>query len=182
MSSTQTLDILVAEMLGDIGKLHDQVADLKVELPKILNQMQAVIAAQASKADVLQEPTQRAIQIFIRQEMKGIKVAVKEAQASAIGSLNGDISCAVRKNLDWAHYKCEQSFGAVAKKFDTAVTESAKVAEGKATETLKSLCQGLKSRIDEICAERWKGQYLSMLGACSSCGLVVGILAVYILK
>ena len=167
---------------GDIGKLHDQVADLKVELPKILNQMQAVIAAQTAKADVLQEPTQRAIQIFIRQEMKGIKVAVKEAQASAISSLNGDISCAVRKNLDWAQYKCEQSFGIVAKKFDTAVTESAKVAESRAIETLKGLCQGLKNRIDEIHAERWRGQYLSMLCACTSCGLAVGVLAVYILK
>ena len=93
--SNQTLDILVAEMLGDIGKLHDQVADLKVELPKILHQMQAVIAAQAAKADDLQEPTQKAIQSFIRQEMKGIKVAVKEAQESAISSLDGDISCAV---------------------------------------------------------------------------------------
>lgn len=143
--SNQTLDILVAEMLGDIGKLHDQVADLKVELPKILHQMQAVIAAQAAKADDLQEPTQRAIQSFIRQEMKGIKVAVKEAQESAISSLDGDISCAVRKNLDWAQYKCEQSFGAVATKFDTAVTESAKVAEGRATETLKGLSQGLKT-------------------------------------
>ena len=180
--SNQTLDILVAEMLGDIGKLHDQVADLKVELPKILHQMQAVIAAQAAKADDLQEPTQRAIQSFIRQEMKGIKVAVREAQASAISSLDGDISCAVKKNLDWAQYKCEQSFGTVAAKFDTAVTESAKVAESRATETLKGLCQGLKNRIDEIRAERWRGQYLSMLGACISSGLGVGILAVYILK
>jgi hypothetical protein len=176
--SNQTLDILVAEMLGDIGKLHDQVADLKVELPKILNQMQAVIAAQAAKADVLQE----AIQSFIRQEMRGIKVAVKEAQASAISSLDNDISCAVRKNLDWAQIKCEQSFGAVAKNFDTAVTESAKVADGRATETLKGLSQSLKNRIDEIRAERWRGHHLSMLGACISCGLAVGILAVYILK
>ena len=180
--ANQTLDLLVAEMLGDIGKLHDQVADLKAELPKILNQIQAVIAAQTAKVDVLQEPTQRAIQMFIRQEMKGIKIAVKEAQASAISSLDRDISCAVRKNLDWAQYKCEQSFGIVAKKFDIAVTDSAKVAEGKANETLKGLCQGLKNRIDEIHAERWRGQYLSMLCACTSCGLVIGILAVYILK
>ena len=56
------------------------------------------------------------------------------------------------------------------------------MAEGKATETLNGLSQGLKNRIDEIRAERWRGQYLSMLGACISSGLVVGILAVYILK
>ena len=180
--SNQTRDILVAEMLGDIGKLHDQVADLKVELPKILNQMQTVIAAQAAKADVLQEPIQRAIQSFIRQEIKGIKVAVNEAQETAINSLGGDISDAVRKNLNWAQYKCEQSFTAVSAKFDTAVTESAKVAENRATETLKGLCQDLKNRIDEIRAERWRGQYLSMFGACIFSGLVVGILAVYILK
>ena len=59
--SNQTLDILVAEMLGDIGKLHDQVADLKAELPHILGQMQAVIAAQKAKAD-----GERSCRLFIQ--------------------------------------------------------------------------------------------------------------------
>ena len=95
--ANKTLDILVAEMLGDIGILNDQVADLKRELPTILNQMQSVIAAQTAKAEVLQEPTQRAMQIFVRQEIKGIKVAVKEAQEAAVNSLDGDISCAGKK-------------------------------------------------------------------------------------
>ena len=180
--ANKTLDILVAEMLGDIGKLNDQVADLKRELPTILNQMQSVIAAQAEKAEVLQEPTQRAMQIFVRQEIKGIKVAVKEAQETAVNSLDGDISCAVRKNLDWMQFKCKQSFEAAATKFDTAVTESAKVAEGRATETLKGLCQGLKDGIDEVRSERWRGQYLSMLCACIFSGIAVGVLTVYILK
>jgi len=180
--TSQSRDILVAEMLGDIGKLHDQVADLKLELPKILNQMQAVIAAQTAKADVLQEPIQRALQSFIRQEIKGIKVAVKEAQEAAVNSLDGDISCAVRKNLDWTQFKSQQSFEATAAKFDAVLTESAKVAESRATEILKGLCQGLKNHIDEIRAERWRGQYLSMLCACIASGLTVGVLAVYILK
>lgn len=184
--ASQSLDILVAEMLGDIGKLHDQVADLKLELPKILNQMQAVFAAQTVKADVLQEPIQRALQSFIRQEIKGIKVAVKEAQEGAVNSLDGDIACAVRKNLSWAQFKSQQSFEATANKFDTVVTESAKVAESRATETLNGLFQGLfhglKTRVEEIRAERWRGQYLSMLCACIASGLTVGVLAVYILK
>lgn len=180
--ASQSLEILVAEMLGDIGKLHDQVADLKVELPTILNQMQAVIAAQTAKTDVLQEPVQRALQMFIRQEIKGIKIAVKEAQEAAVNSLDGDISCAVRKNLDWTQFKCNQSFEAAARKFDTVVTESAKVAESRATETLKGLCQGLKDGIDEVRSERWRGQYLSMLCACIFSGIAVGVLTVYILK
>lgn len=180
--ASQSLEILVAEMLGDIGKLHDQVADLKVELPTILNQMQAVIAAQTAKTDVLQEPVQRALQSFIRQEIKGIKVAVKEAQEAAVNSLDGDISCAVRKNLEWAQFKSKQSFEAAATKFDTVVTESAKVAENRATETLKGLCQGLKDGIDEVRSERWRGQYLAMLCACIFSGLAVGVLAVYLLK
>jgi serine/threonine-protein kinase RIO1 len=182
MSSNQTLDILVAEMLGDIGKLHDQVADLKVELPKILNQMQAVVTAQTAKADVLQEPIQRAIQSFIRQELKGISVAVKDAKEAAVYSFDVDVSNGVRKNLAWVQFKCKQSFELAAKQFDTSVTESAGVAESRATETLKGLCQVLKNSIDEIRAERWRGQYLSMFFACISSGLAVGILAVYILK
>ena len=196
MAASTTRDILIAEMLGDVGKvdarfahvsdkvagLIDQVDHLTGELPKILDQMHGLIAAQAGTANAPQEAIQRAIQVFIRQEIKGISVAVKEAKADAVNSLDGDISIAVRKNLEWAQFKCKQSFDVTATKFDTAVTESAKVAESRATESLKGLCQALKNRIDEIRAERWKGQYLSMLGACTSTGLAVGALAVYILK
>lgn len=182
MATNKTLDILVAEMLGDIGKLHDQVADLKDELPNILGQIQAVFAAQTINAQVLQEPIQRAIQNFVSQEIRGIRVAVKEAQVTAVKALDADVLDAVRKNLIWMQHKSEQSFEITARQFDRAVTGSAIVAEGRATETLKGLCQGLKTSIDDIHAERWKGQYLHMLGACISTGLVVGVLTVYLLK
>ncbi|OIQ70263.1 hypothetical protein GALL_481240 [mine drainage metagenome] len=182
MTTNQTRDILVAEMLGDIGKLHDQVANLKAELPQILGQMQAVIATQTAKAQVLQEPTQRAIQHFISQEIRGIKVAAKEAQVTAGRALDEDVSSAVRKNLIWMQLKSEQTFDLITRQFDRAVTDSATVAEGRATATLKGLCQGLQNHIHEIRTERWKGQYLHMLAACVSTGLVVGVFAVYILK
>jgi hypothetical protein len=176
------MDILVVEMLGDIGKLHDQVANLKEELPQILNQMHEIVAAQTAKAQVLQEPIQRAIQLFISQEIRGIKTAGKEAQVAAVKALDEEVLVAVRKNLIWMQHKAEQSFEINARQFDRAVTGSATVAEGRATETLKSLCQGLQNNIHEIRTERWKGQYLHMLAACVSTGLVVGVFAVYILK
>ena len=196
MAANNTRDILIAEMLGDVGKVDDRIAlvsdrvarlidqvdHLTGELPKILDQMHGSIAAQAGTANAPQEAIQRAIQVFVRQEIKGISVAVKEAKADAVNSLDGDISFAVTKNLEWAQFKCKETFDMAATKFDAAVTESAKVAESRATESLQVLCQALKNRIDEIRAERWKGQYLSMLGACISSGLAVGILAVYILK
>ena len=182
MTANKTLDILVAEMLGDIGKLHDQVADLKAELPQILGQMQAVIAAQRAKADVLQEPIQSAMHSFIRQELKGLSVAVKEAKEAAVYSFDVDVSSTVRKNLAWVQFKCKQSFDGATKNFEKAVTDSAKLAEIKAAETLNGVCQSLQNRIDEIRAERWKGQYVSMLCACVFSGLTVGVLAVYILK
>jgi hypothetical protein len=189
MTASTTRDILIAEMLGDVGKVDDKVARLihqvdylTGELPKILNQMQVVISAQTAKADVLQEPVQRAIQNFIRQEFKGISVAVNEAKEAAVYSFDVDISNGVRKNMAWVQFKCKQSFEIAAKQFNTAVTESAGVAESQATQTLEGLCHDLKNRVDEIRAERWKGQYLTMLCSCIATGLVTGILAVYILK
>lgn len=180
--ANKTLDILVAEMLGDIGKLNDQVASLKLELPNILNQMQVVIAAQNAQAEVLQEPTQRAMQNFVRQELRGIKVAAREAKIEVLNEFEMEAVTAIRKNLIWMQGRSEQTFDVATKQFNNALTESAKVAETRATETLKSLCQGLKNGIDEIRAERWQGQYLSMLGVCLSTGVVVGVLAVFILK
>lgn len=180
--ANKTLDILVAEMLGDIGKLNDQVANLKLELPKILDQMHSVIAAQTAKAEVLQEPTQRAIQHFVRQELRGIKVTAKEARIEVLNEFEVEAVAAIHKNLIWMKSRSEQTFDVASKHFNNALTESAKVAESRATETLKGLCQGLKNGIDEIRAERWRGQYLSMFGACLSTGVVVGVLAVFILK
>lgn len=193
MATTQTLDILVAEMLGDIGKLNDQVAYLKLELPTILNQMQAVIAAQAAKAEVLQEPTQRALRTFVSQELRGVKVAVKEAKTEVLNEFEMEVVDAVRKNLNWMHAQNQQTFDIAAKQcvksfdvasrtFDTAMTESAKAAEVKTTQTLEGLCQVLQARIDDLHTERWTGQYLRMLAACMSTGLVVGALVVFSLK
>ena len=182
MIPNKAIDMLFAEILGDVRELIDQVAGLKGDLPNILNQMQTVFAARTAMADELQEPIQRAIQSYIRQELQGIRVAVKEAKHSAVHALEADISVAVGNKVNWVQFKCEKSFDAAAIRFDCAVTESAKAAESRATETLKGLCEGLKIRIDEIRAERWRGQYLSMLSACIFSGLAVGILAVYILK
>lgn len=180
--ANKTLDILVAEMLGDVGKLNDQVVSLKMELPKILDQMHSVIAAQTAKAEVLQEPVQRAMQHFVRQELRGIKVAANEAKIEVLSEFEMEAVAAIRKNLIWIESKSNQTFDVATKQFNNALTESAKVAETRATETLKSLCQGLKNGIDEIRAERWQRQYLSMFGACLSAGVVVGVLAVFILK
>lgn len=180
--ANQTLDILVAEMLGDIGKLNDEVASLKSELPKILNQMHAVIAAQTAKAEVLQEPTQRAIQSFVRQELKGAIVGVKEAKTEVLNEFEMEVVAAVRKNLIWMQSRSDQAFDVATKQFNNALTESAKVAESMAIDALKGVCQGLKNRIDEIRAERWQGQNLSMLGACVSSAVVAGVVAVYILR
>ncbi len=189
MAITKTHEALVAEMLGDIGKLHDQVADLKVELPGILGQMQAVIAAQTAKAQVLQEPTQRAIQSFVRQELKGISVAVKEAKTEVLNEFEMEVVAAVRKNLIWMQGRSDQAFDVATKQFNNALVDSAKLAESSTTERLNGLCTGLKRGIDEIRAEkvlqsteRWQGHYLSMLGVCMSTGLVVGALAVILLK
>lgn len=187
--ATKTMDILVAEMLGDIGKLNDQVAHLKSELPKILDRMQALITAQSSKAEVLQEPTQRAIQSFVRQELKGISVAVTEAKTEVLNEFEMEVVAAVRKNLTWMQSMSNQTFDAATKLFNNALVESAKAAESKVTETLNDLCTSLKRGIDEIRAEkvlqsteRWQGHYLSMFGLSIASGAVVGVLAVFILK
>lgn len=182
----KTLDILVAEMLGDIGKLHDQVADLKVELPSILNQMKLVIAAQKAKADVLQEPIQQAIRVFIRQELNGISVAAKEAKQDVLNALEVDISDLLRKKVNWVQSSCDKSFEVAAKKFELVLTESATVAETTATtatnKALSAICRNLKVEIEALQKERWQGLYLRMIVGCSITGVLVGILARFISK
>lgn len=42
-------DLLIAEMLGDIGRLHDEVTALKQSLPQLANDLRATLEAQTGQ-------------------------------------------------------------------------------------------------------------------------------------
>lgn len=182
MAATKTLDILVAEMLGDIGKLHDQVAALKTELPTILAQMQKLIDAQAGKPNAPVDAAQRELRGYIREEIQRISDAAQQAKDAVTCELTVEVRDTVQWHLSQMENESKKSFDATAAIFRDSVTQSVRVVESKAMETLKGLCQDLKYRIDEIRAERWKSQRLAMISACSATGLLVGISAVWILR
>lgn len=182
MAPTKTLDILVAEMLGDIGKLHEQVAALKTELPTILAQMQKLINAQTTKANAPVDAAQRELRGYIREEIQHISDAVQQAKDAVTCELTVEVRDTVQWHLNRMEIESKKSFDATATIFSDTVTQSVRVVEYRATETLKGLCQDFKYRIDEIRAERWKSQRLAMVSACAATGLLVGIAAVWIMK
>lgn len=182
MAPTKTLDILVAEMLGDIGKLHDQVATLKTELPTILAQMQKLIDAQTAKANAPVDVAQRELRGYIREEIQRISGAAHQAKDAVNCELTVEVRDTVQWHLSRMENESKKSFEATAAIFRESVTQSVRVVESRATETLKGLCQDLKYRTDEIRAERWESQRLAMISACATTGLLVGIAAVWILK
>ena len=182
MAATKTLDILVAEMLGDIGKLHDQVAALKTELPTILIQMQRLIDSQNGGANASVNTAQRELRAYIREEMQRISEAVHQTRDSVLSDLVVDARDVVRLQMNRMENESKASFDATAAIFRDSVTQSVRVAEGRALETLKGVCQDLTFRMNAIRAERWKSQRLAMVSACAATGLLVGIGAVWILK
>ena len=44
MAGSSTLDALIAEMLGDVGKLHDELQSLKEALPAFTNEAEAKLS------------------------------------------------------------------------------------------------------------------------------------------
>ncbi len=180
--ATKVLDVLVVEMLGDIGKLHDQVDSLKAELPAILAQMQKLIDAQNANANVPADTAQRELRYYIGEEIQRISETVQQTRDTVISDLVGDARDTVNHQLRRMEGESKRAFDASAEVFRDSVTQSVRVAEARALETMKGLCQDLKNRIGEIRAEKWKSERLAMISACAATGLLVGIAAVGILR
>lgn len=51
MAENTVLDVLIAELLGDVGKLHDEVKSLETRLPEVLGQVENKLSAVASRIE-----------------------------------------------------------------------------------------------------------------------------------
>lgn len=182
MPESTALEALTAEMLGDIGKLHAQVEALKIELPEILGQVHAFIAEIQANAHAPQQTAQRELERFIRNEIKSIQASVDQVKRDALDRLSAEIFAAVNKGWSSAQARGDKTFDEATSRFKSALDESVKVVEARATQTLKGICIDLKNQIDEFSLEMTKSRWLPMFGACTAAGLVVGVLAVFILK
>lgn len=182
MSGNTARDVLIAEMLGDIGKLHDLVASLKTELPAMLSQVDSMLNAHRTATMAPQRAAQQFLDRYFRHELRGIYDACSKAKDASLEALQIEIRAVVNKELHGIRHRADLIVDAAALRFDKSLEESAKVAEKRATDALLEVSQLLSNRVTALQLEREKDKRLAMIGACISTGLLVGMLSVFVLR
>lgn len=127
MAGNTHLDALVAEMLGDIGKLHDEIRSLKDEaLPALVTEAEEKLSGTVGKLLLAAQHFEKAV---IELTQKRVEAAKAEIAASAVQAKNeaiGDVRQAVREAV-------AQPLGQLVGQLDGAVGE----ANGQQGRTLK---------------------------------------------
>lgn len=99
MGEPTALDALVAEMLGDIGKLHDAVQSLNSALPRQAEEVEARIAGLIGMLNKAGDGYQEAVKKFTAAELEGVRVRVAQDGNEAIRQALGDMQRTVKSVL-----------------------------------------------------------------------------------
>jgi hypothetical protein len=99
MGEPTALDALVAEMLGDIGKLHDAVQGLNGALPRQAEEVEARIAGLIGMLQKTGDGYQEAVQKFTAAELDRCRVRIAQDGNEAIRQALGDVQRTVKTVL-----------------------------------------------------------------------------------
>lgn len=99
MGEPTALDALVAEMLGDIGKLHDAVQALNNTLPRQAEEVEARITGLIGMLSKAGDGYQEAVKRFTASELEGCRVRIAQDGNDAIRQALGDMQRTVKTVL-----------------------------------------------------------------------------------
>lgn len=190
MDEYTSRDALIAEMLGDIGKLHDLVARLRNELPDMVAQVDSMLAASKASNLAPHKAAKQFLDEYIKHELKGIFETTNKAKDFAIHSIHNEILGLANTELvdvrirskrisDAGVLRFERAIDVGTSTFEKAIRESAKLAEVNASGAISKICKGLSDNVHELQIERRKSQWLAMVSACALTGLLVGAFSVF---
>lgn len=175
-------EALEAEMLADIGKLHDQVQDLKTLLPAILQQINVALVNIDARSKYPEEVVQRQFELYVKNQIIEIRGSTQQVKREVLSQLSADVLAAVTVGWAGARQQGDKLFVVAAEQFNTGLLNSVEVAEARATATMKGLCVDLKNKIDALNMSQTKHARAITFLVSVATGIVVGIGSVLLLK
>lgn len=120
MSGSTALEVLVAEMLGDIGKLHDAVQDLKVSLPQEIDTAQGKLVETIGLLNKAGDAYRQTVKNFTASELGSIRSHLDGHAADERKQISSD-AAAIRKELESS---VRQSFADIPKMIHSSVASA----------------------------------------------------------
>lgn len=169
-------EALEAEMLGDIGKLHDQVEALKNALPRLLTNISAALANIEANSKTPHEIVRQEFERYVRNQILAIKGSTDQVKRAVLYQLSAEIASAVDEGWSSSKIKGDKLFKEAGEKFNSALLTGVESAEARAIATMKGLCMDLKVEIDTLNLKKAKKWWILMTIACIITGFSVGII------
>ena len=167
-------EALEAEMLADIGKLHDQVQALKNTLPGILQQVSFGLNEINARAKLSESVVQRQFEQYVKNQIISIRGSTDQVKRVVLHQLSSDVLAAVNEGWASAGRQGDKLFTDAADQFSKALLSAVEVAERRATATMKNLCMDLKKNIDALNLRQTKNTRVVALMASVATGFFIG--------
>lgn len=170
--SRAALEVLQAELLGDVGRLHSLVASLKSELPAIVAEIRRATAETHNPA----MSAGQYLKQISKDEIKAIHAAGLTARHMATHELSGVFAEALRNVHGTVQGRGKQVFDEAIGEFTRRANEANTLLSSKT----KEVCAHLEASAIELQTESGKTRWRSMLLVSVVTGVAVGLITAFL--
>jgi len=176
------LEALTSEMLGDIGRLHDSLEQLKRDVPAMSKQIEEFLA---KLSNGLNSPT---LERFINARISEIYTTARLARRDVVNDVETAVSKAVTDGWFSVRKRGEQLFDIAASEFRKNIDDATKAAAEQAAVALAPVLTSLNLEIEELRkTERarrrhYQEHWIGCATACVCVGVVSGALACILMR
>ena len=169
------LEALTSEMLGDVGRLHDSLDQIKRDVPAMTKQIEAFLPKLESG---LNSPK---LERFIADRISEIFIAARRAREEAKQDVQSAVAMAVaegwgsvRKRGDWLFQHAADEF---ARQIPAAAAKSAE----EARESIAPLLKSLHAEVARLRKQRFREHWIMCALACVCTGAITGTVTALLL-
>jgi hypothetical protein len=169
------LEALTSEMLGDVGRLHDSLEQLKRDVPAMTKQIEEFLP-QLAKG--LNSP---AMERFISARIGELFIAARRAREEAQQDVQSAFSKAVSDGWSSVRERGDWLFKHATDEFTKNVGDAAARAAEEARASIAPLLKGLHDEIANLRQQRFRERWIMCAFACTCTGAITGVAAVLLL-
>lgn len=166
--------VVMSNIENDVLKLHDQVAELKADLPFILKSIREATCNLEQTLAPQNELAEAELKRFIQVELKDIYIHARQAKEAALKGVEAAINDSARQGWLGTKIEAAEAFKAAGNQFEKTLE--------RAVVTANSTLNGLCVELEQANKQKERANMLLMALACSLTGIVVGVITAFILR
>jgi hypothetical protein len=170
------LEVLVSEMLGDIGRLHVSLERIKHDIPAMATQLQQF------RMSLEAEFRSPKLEAFLVDSINSIYIAARRARKDAEHGVQDAVQKAILDGWISVRGRGEQLFQRATADFVARIDVATSTAADQATASVTPLLTSLGDEIGRLKARRFRERWIMTAIACMACGTGTGVLTFIVME